>query len=361
MAHQIDHQKGFAAFASLKQEAWHGLGKVIETEMSVAEAIKFAGLDFIVDKRPNIHRLPGTEPGTYTDQISDSSFFTYRTDTNFVLGNRLGSVYQVVQNEEALGVCDELVKEGGLIIESAGSLFDGRTVFMCCSKPDYLKVGGTDNVKQYLVIAAGHDGGTPVLAYYTDVRVVCNNTLQLSLAGATQKHSIRHTVSAKGKLETALKLMGLFSKNSAVAEAKFNEMAQTQMKQEEFWGYLSNVFFSDKEIDALGRGEKDVISTRKKNIMNDVIQFSQTGIGQKEAGELSRWWAYNAVTGYYSNKPYDDPNDRMQGLLFGGASQTMEKALMLAADPTKMRKIGRAENTKMLRQFDAIDWSITGN
>ena len=60
------------------------------------------------------------------EEVSIHSFFTYRTDTNFVLGNRVGKGYTVVQNEEALSVADALVAEGGLIIETAGSLDEGR-------------------------------------------------------------------------------------------------------------------------------------------------------------------------------------------------------------------------------------------
>jgi hypothetical protein len=141
MAHQLDFQKGSAGFVSYKTPAWHGLGKVIETEMSVEQAIKFANLDFTVGKLPNIHRI---QTGQYDaegkaevlDIQTGKSFFTYRTDTNLVLGDRLGATYQVIQNEEALSVCDTLVQQGGLVIETAGSLFDGRTVFMCCRLPE---------------------------------------------------------------------------------------------------------------------------------------------------------------------------------------------------------------------------------
>lgn len=106
---------------SLKKSPWHGLGVVIDTEMSVAEALTFGKLDFIVEKLPNRHALPNGEV-----VISNTSFFTYRQDTNFVLGDRLGRDYHVVQNQEALGVVDALVSEGAMVIETAGSLRNGK-------------------------------------------------------------------------------------------------------------------------------------------------------------------------------------------------------------------------------------------
>jgi hypothetical protein len=190
-------------------------------------------------------------------------------------------------------------------------------------------------VNQYVMIAAGHDGGTPILAYFTSVRVVCNNTLQMSLNGAVQKHSIRHTRSAKSRLDEALKIMGLVAKNQAVAGEVFDQMAQTKLAQNDFWNYLGNVFFSGEEVKALREGGRptDIISTRKTNVMNEVLAFAQNGVGQAEANPGSAWWAYNAVTGYFSNKKADDPNDRMQSLLWGSASVTMERALQLASKP----------------------------
>lgn len=351
MAHALDFQTGNAAFASYKQPAWHGLGVVRETPfLSVAEAIEAAHLNFRVEKLPNIHRVPTGKfdaqgNAEFVDLQTGTSFFTYRTDTNFVLGDRLGRTYQVIQNEEALGVCDALVQEGGLQIETAGSLFDGRTVFMCCRTPEDLLVAGHDRVKQYVIIAAGHDGGTPILAYFTNTRVVCNNTLQMSFGDATQKHSIRHTSSAKNKLEEAVKIMGLLSKNQKAAQLNFDKMAATKMAQADFWNYLGNVFFSEGEVAQLRAGErpKDVISTRKENVMNEVLAFAQNGIGQMEANPGSQWWAYNAVTGFFSNKKADDPNDRMESLLWGTAAKTMERALDFAVNPGKVVALKNSE------------------
>jgi hypothetical protein len=166
---------------------------------------------------------------------------------------------------------------------------------------------------------------------------VCWNTLQLSLKGATQKHSIRHTVSAKNKLDEALKIMRIASKNSEVATAEFTRMAETKLAQTQFWDYIGNIFFSPAEIKELQDGKQagDVISTRKTNTINKVIAFAKNGVGQKQAGEGSAWWAYNAVTGYFSNDAeYATPEARMEGLLFGSAATHMQKALTLAHDPS---------------------------
>lgn len=374
MAHQLDFQRGTAAFASFKKPAWHGLGVVSDTPFaSVNAAIIAANLDWQVAKLPNTQRIPtgnfdANGNPEFLDLQTGTSFFTYRTDTNFVLGDKLGKVYEVLQNEEALSVCDALVQEGGLVIETAGSLFDGRTVFMCCRVPEPLMVAGVDPVKQYVMICAGHDGNTPIMCFFTDTRVVCNNTLQIAMRGAKQRHSIRHTSSAKGKLEEAIKIMGLLTQNQLLAKSSFDKMVEKKLTNADFWNYLGNVFFTGEEIDKLRSGDrpKDVISTRKENVLNAVIEFASNGIGQQEANPGSMWWAYNAVTGYFSNKKADDPNDRMENLLWGTAAKTMERALVLAESPGDIKPLKSAEmrndrnnNARMIggKQWTDIEWS----
>lgn len=338
MAHNLDFQRGSAAFVSLKQKAWHGLGRVIETEMTVEQAVKFANLDFIVEKAPNRHYMPSLSGQGIDIITSDTSFFTYRTDTNKVLGDRLGSSYCVIQNEQAFSVVDSLVNEGGLILESAGSLYDGCTVFMCLRMKEPIKVAGHDTVMQYIVIASGHDGNTSLLAFFTNTRVVCNNTLQVALKGAVQKHSIRHTAKAMNRLDEAIKIMGLATKNTkAVAEA-YDRMARREMLRHEFFDYVGNLFYTKSEIEAFQSGAKAdaVLSTRKSNIIADVLNFAENGIGQKEADMQTWWGGYNAITGYFSNKKFDDANDRMDSLLFGTAATVMQNALVLANEPEKI-------------------------
>lgn len=105
MAHNLDFSKGFASFASRKQTAWHGLGSVVDA-MNTKQALQLGGLDFDVIKAPNIHRI-GTK-----EIVSTNSFFTYRNDTEAVLGDKLGKDYTVLQNREAMDLIDTLVESG---------------------------------------------------------------------------------------------------------------------------------------------------------------------------------------------------------------------------------------------------------
>lgn len=339
MAHELDFQKGSAAFIGYKQPAWHGLGVIIDTDISTADALKLGGLDFIVEKLPNRHHMPTGkfyEDGQpIFDQVeSKNSFFTYRTDTNHILGDKLGTKYEVFQNEEALAIIDLVMGHSGAKIETAGSLRNGAVVFMCLRLPTDISVLG-DKVKQYVVIMTGHDGSTPILAYFTNVRVVCANTLQMSMTGATQKHSVRHTKNASNKLNEALYLMGLAESNQKVANDTYKRMASKKIKDTQFWSYLANVFLKPKQMEEISKGGdiQKIMGIKLMNQMDGVLRYSTEGPGQNT--EKNWWWAYNALTGYYCNAVnYEDGEDRFESLLWNRASDRMERALELAANPT---------------------------
>lgn len=55
MAHNninYNRQTGKNSFFSVKEKAWHGLGKIISGHPTSAEAIIYAGLNYEVEKRP---------------------------------------------------------------------------------------------------------------------------------------------------------------------------------------------------------------------------------------------------------------------------------------------------------------------
>src|SRR6201999_144503 len=54
MAHNLSYNEETAkhSFFSVKEKAWHGLGQIVEDYPTSAGAIRYAGLDYTVEKRP---------------------------------------------------------------------------------------------------------------------------------------------------------------------------------------------------------------------------------------------------------------------------------------------------------------------
>ena len=122
-------------------------------------------------------------------------------------------------------------------------------------------------------------------AYFTNVRVVCQNTLNASLGLSKNKHTVRqHTVTAKDRLTEALIIMGVMQRNSDLDKQAYQQMKAQQFTDKMFSHYLGNVFFTPHEIAELKKGDTGVISTRKGNVIAEVVNFAHTGIGQDLAG-----------------------------------------------------------------------------
>jgi len=337
MAHKIDLSTGKPALVMFQQPAWHGLGKVFTTEISRTEAENEGGLTFQVEKAPNIHTIPGIDP-----IVSKDSFFTYRTDTNAILGTRLGRDYTVYQNHEALDVIDELLKNGNLKIETAGAVDQGKRVFICLKMANPIIVGGNDEVSQYVLLANSHDGSLAITAMPTNVRVVCWNTLSAALGAAKPQHKIRHTTNAADRVKEAFKIMGLLQENSKLNSAAYNAMREHKISNTDFFDYIGNILMTPEEIVNLQKGAKDVLSTRKQNIVKEVLEYAEIGQGQAEAlgnGNLNYWWAYNAVTGYLTSKKYNTADDRFNSLMFGDSAAKIKTAANLALKPDTIKPV----------------------
>lgn len=336
MAHRIDHSKGKAAFISYQEPAWHGLGKVFNQEITIAQALTESGLDFKVDKLPNIHRLPSG-----IDIVSDSSFFTVRTDVNKVLGTRLGPDYTVYQNQQALDIVDELIRTDKVIIETVGSVDEGRKVFTCLKFKTPMKVGSNDEIFQYILIVNSHDGSLAITVMFTNVRVVCHNTLSAALAGAKGAHKIRHTRNASDRVKEAFEIMGVLENNTKVNAAAYNAMKENVISKQEFFDYIGNIFMDTADIAALQSGDSEALSAKRKTQLAEVLDYANTGVGQAEAlgNGLNMWFGYNAVTGYLTSKGYKTQSDRFDSLMLGDSSKKIAAAGELALAPHNIRPL----------------------
>lgn len=336
MAHKIDISKGKAAFVSFQMPAWHGLGKTFDRPISVAEALQESGQEFQVYKAPNIHKVPNGE------QIeSTRSFFTYRDDTKAVLGAHVGPDYTVYQNAEAFVLVDEMLKFGKVTIETAGAIEEGRRVFVLLKLTDPMTIGKSDKVFSYVLVCNSHDGTLAITAMVTNVRVVCWNTLSAALRNKeTKQYKIRHTKNAASRVAEAMKVLELLEISRMASQIEYNAMKETRISRQEFMNYVGNIFMTDEEITELQRGNNE-ISTRKENIMNDVLDFSARGVGQKEAtdGGMNAWWAYNGVTGFLTAKNYKTADDRFDSLLLGDSAKKIERAGQLALHMDQVRPL----------------------
>lgn len=332
MAHNLNYneQTGTHSFFSVKERAWHGLGKIVQDYPTSAEALKFAGLDFTVEKAPNIHRLPDG-----TEKISDNSFFTYRTDNGAVLGDKLGADYQIVQNTQAFAFFDEIVGGDGILYETAGALGKGERIFITAKLPGYIKVGSNDLIEKYLFLTTSHDGFGSIMAAFTPVRIVCNNTLNAALRNCSNAIKIRHTANAEARLKMAHKVLGISNTLSVQMEAVFNQWAKVRITDAQVKQLVQQAMVPNKETLAhLREGRHEELSSYFVNICDAVLEYSQTAPSQQEVTTKGTLFgAYNAITGYYQNvRKYKDDEAKFDSIIAGTAQLRAQKGFDLCVD-----------------------------
>ena len=276
-------QNGEAAFASLREPAWHGLGTVFDSEVSTSEMLRLAHLnDWNV--RLEAIAMPHESYKDWFMVVRDNPF-TAAPDVLGVVGKR----YKEVQNEDLFAFGDNILDGGGRW-ETAGSIKNGTVVFgsLALERETVLDPSGvSDKVNTYLLVHTSHDGSLAVQASVTPVRVVCQNTLNMALSGAKQTYKIRHTQTVDGRVQAAREALGLanqFMDKFDIMAADLFERSITDAKFDE----IVKALYPVPEKDVKGSVTK---WQNKTDLIWDIYR-SQTQEGIRDTA----WGALNALT-----------------------------------------------------------------
>jgi len=347
MAHNINFNEktGKHSFFSVKEKAWHGLGQIVESYPTSAEAIKFAGLDYTVEKRPlftydsESHRA-NKETDNVIPKIDVPDFHaTIRTDNEQVLGV-VGKEYEVIQNRDAFSFFDAIVggKEG-ILYETAGALGKGEKIFITTKLPGYIRVGSDDLIEKYLFLTTSHDGYGSITAAFTPVRIVCNNTLNAALGNMSNCIKIRHTQSAPDKLKEAHKVMGISNTLSDELNGIFNRWAKVRITDKEVLKLVQQAMAPSKGIlQNVLNGREDEHSSYFNNVCGSVCEYAFGNQTQQTATTKGTLFgAYNAITGYFQNvKDYKNEEAKAKSILFGTGFNKSQNAFRLCTEFEKI-------------------------
>jgi phage/plasmid-like protein (TIGR03299 family) len=336
MAHLInfDEKKGTHSFVSHSEKAWHGLGQTVQNAMTAAEAIELANLDYEVGKT-TIHAAIAGAPATedspeHLVKIEDK-FATYRVDNKVALGI-VGGRYEIVQNRDAFGFFDAIIDSGEAIFETAGALGKGERIFVTAKLPEDMLVGG-EECNKYIILTNSHDGTSSIIAGFTSVRIVCNNTLQAALKGLTNKVLFEHRTGAKERLAEAYKVMNIGSKYMDEVSEIFNRMAKTPITDENLQNYITQVM--QPEYKALkSEEENEKISTRFINQVSSIYDFALSHPTQQtNATRGTVWGAYNSISGNYNYiQKYKNEEQKFTSQMFGNANTKITKGFQKALE-----------------------------
>ena len=189
------------------------------------------------------------------------------------------------------------------------------------------KGGAADLVREHLNFGSSYDGSLATTEWYSQTRIVCNNTLRIALSEGNFKVKTYHRQAYdKAKSDAAL-----FTAEFAAQMKLADEMARCEVSPVQVQDFLSNVYCG-KTVAAMNEDEE----TRKQveRMLRRVLPSLNDAPGaQLATAKGTLWGAVNAVTydiDHIGTQHTDDA--RAVSAMFGKGADIKARAWSLAKE-----------------------------
>ena len=296
---------------------WHGLGTKVPADLSPAQMLDKAGLNWTVEKTPAFANIGGKDVSVGWSALTRSS-------DNSIL-SVVSNDWNPVQNAEAFEFFDEYCRVGDMEMHTAGSLRDGQIVWGLAKVKDSFDLFKGDQVDSYLLFTNPHKFGQCIDVRFTPIRVVCNNTLTLSLSQKSDR-VVKKNHRTEFNAAEVKQTLGIATEKLA----KYKEMAAflgskryTEETAKQYFNTVFPVIAYNKEK---GPQRKDLSKSATR-----ALEVLDTQPGARFA-EGSWWQAFNAVTYLTDHEIGRSQDTRLQSAWFGANKNLKIKALETAVE-----------------------------
>lgn len=311
MAHELEITSNGAAMAYAGETPWHSLGKRVSDDLTPAQMMEAAQLNWTVEKRPlefvvDDQRHPVA-----------NKYALVRSDSNAVL-DVVGSGWQPTQNETAFNFFTDFVGAGEMSMHTAGSLKNGQIVWALAKVDQSFEILGGDKVDSYLLFSNPHKWGQAIDVRFTPIRVVCNNTLSLSLGQKAEK-AVKVSHNQTFDPEAVNTALGIAANKLQQYEEMAKFLASKRYTADSMIEYFNTVF------PVYGAAKKKQQSKQAAR----AVQVVDTQPGA-QYGEGSFWQLFNAATYLTDHEIGKSADTRMQSAWYGQGAQRKVNALETA-------------------------------
>lgn len=293
MGHMIDQTVDKAgAFVHVDEgqgSIWHSLGHTIPKGAGIEVIKKRASLDWQVISRPVRFDIDDEHEG-----IDLNHQVHYRSDTKMVL-DITGKGYIPHQNNEVLEFFREYMDAGEMYIDTAGSLMEGRYIFVQAKITEPFELGSGDLIQSRVLLMNPHIYGKGMIAKIINTRVVCWNTLQLALGEGGRSVNIPHIkVFDKARRDEAKRNLGIARERVAAFNQDIRKLSKLHLDEAAALPLLIKVF----------DGKEKMPLEQQSRTINRLMELYQgAGIGATlKTAKGTGWGLLNAVTQYYDHE-----------------------------------------------------------
>ena len=317
MAHRVEQM------AYVGATPWHGLGNRLTQKQPLEVWQRESGMNWQIQDSP-VHFKSDTIGTLGSIHSFPEQKVLYRSDTKAplsVVSNR----YQVVQPREVLEFYRDLTEVSGYELETAGVLKGGRKFWALARTGQETALKGNDQVNGYLLLATSCDGTLATTATPTTVRVVCNNTLTISLNGATRAIKVPHNT--RFDSQAVKKQLGIAVSQWDEFMYRMHALAERKVQWTEAMSFFMEVLCDTRAHDPI----PNVLPNKRAM---EKIQSLYEGKGRGSDMASARgtaWGLLNAVTEYVDHeRRARGPEYRMDSAWFGQGAVIKQKALNAA-------------------------------
>lgn len=306
--------------AFVGQKPWHGLGKEVTDESIMTNAgafLKEAHCDWEVKSEP-VHRPDGTVMPKW--KVTYAEIEGKRHDLGIV-----GKKYNPLQNSEAFSFFQPWLDNGLARFETGGYLFGGQKIWALAriNLPQQ-EIAQDDCVERFVMLSNAHDGTKAVRVGFTDIRIVCANTLAAAHRSEESKLiRLRHSENVQTNLEEIRKVMDIANQEFVASAEVFRFLASKEFNHADLVKYVKVVLDLDKED----------VSPQGKKLCDKMLSMVFSGLGNDNPAVKDTWWAaYNGFTQLLSHETCRTQENRLNNLWFGKGVSDNQRALDLAVE-----------------------------
>lgn len=299
---------------------WHGLGTKVEPTLSPDEFLIAAGLDWEVEKKDSFVEVDGQKIPTGQQSL-------VRSSDNTILTN-VGKGWNPVQNAEAFNFFEDYVKAGDMEMHTAGSLKDGQMVWALAKTNESFELFDGDVTDNYFLFTNPHQFGKAINIRMTPIRVVCNNTLTLSLSKESdQMVTVNHRKAFDA--DSVKEQMGIAREKMEQYKSIAEFLGKKRYTDNNVIQYFNTVFGRPADdIEIAKNGKVVPFTSRNSKVAMDHLQ-TQPGA---EFARGSYWQAFNTVTYMNDHLQGRTSDARLQSSWYGRNRKVKLNALDTALE-----------------------------
>lgn len=319
------------SMAYVGDKPWHGIGRELSPKQPIDVWAVEAGMNWRIESADVSYTAKNRANQNVIMPFCDQKVL-YRSDTLEPL-SVVSQRYQEVQPRDILEFYRDLTQKADFELETAGVLKGGRKLWALARTGQSATLKGKDVSHGYILLATACDGTLATTAQFTSIRVVCNNTLAISLAdGRGSMVKVPHsTIFDANKVKAQL---GLSISSWQEHSYQMKQLSQRRVTQAEATNFLNRVFNDANEDIILFPTAKNIKSMNNAipnaKAMNQIMtMFNGQGRGAElDSAKDTAYGLLCAITEFVDHERRAMSVDhRLDSAWFGTGAALKQKGL----------------------------------